>query len=80
MDLNSNQEAVVGRSFCNPVPMDIVQSWLKGEYLVGQSEAAGYEVCIRDRTTPLFALDHDNLDPNRPIGMEDAYALSLIHI
>jgi hypothetical protein len=22
-----------------------------------------------------FALDHDNLDPNRPIGMEDAYAL-----
>ena len=43
MDLNSNQEAVVGRSFCNPVPMDIVQSWLKGEYLVGQSEAAGYD-------------------------------------
>ena len=26
-------------------------------------------------TTPLFALDHDNLDPNRPIGMEDAYAI-----
>ena len=25
--------------------------------------------------TPLFALDHDNLDPNRPIGMEDAYAI-----
>ncbi|MCS6318311.1 MAG: transporter [Nitrospira sp.] len=24
---------------------------------------------------PLFALDHDNLDPNRPIGMEDAYAI-----
>jgi hypothetical protein len=22
-----------------------------------------------------FALDHDNLDPNRPIGMEDAYAI-----
>ncbi len=21
------------------------------------------------------ALDHDNLDPNRPIGMEDAYAI-----
>jgi len=26
-------------------------------------------------TAPLFALDHDNLDPNRPIGMEDAYAI-----
>jgi len=25
--------------------------------------------------TPLLALDHDNLDPNRPIGMEDAYAI-----
>ena len=24
---------------------------------------------------PLLALDHDNLDPNRPIGMEDAYAI-----
>ena len=24
---------------------------------------------------PLFALDHDNLDPNRPIWMEDAYAI-----
>ena len=24
---------------------------------------------------PSFALDHDNLDPNRPIGMEDAYAI-----
>jgi hypothetical protein len=24
---------------------------------------------------PGFALDHDNLDPNRPIGMEDAYAI-----
>ena len=24
---------------------------------------------------PLSALDHDNLDPNRPIGMEDAYAV-----
>lgn len=24
---------------------------------------------------PGFALDHDNLDPNRPIGMEDAYAV-----
>lgn len=23
----------------------------------------------------IFALDHDNLDPNRPIGMEDAYAI-----
>ena len=22
-----------------------------------------------------LALDHDNLDPNRPIGMEDAYAV-----
>ncbi|MGZ8394895.1 MAG: hypothetical protein ACXWWJ_09020, partial [Nitrospira sp.] len=22
-----------------------------------------------------LALDHDNLDPNRPIGMEDAYAI-----
>ena len=26
-------------------------------------------------TAPLSALDHDNLDPNRPIGMEDAYAI-----
>ena len=25
---------------------------------------------------PSVALDHDNLDPNRPIGMEDAYAIS----
>ncbi len=25
--------------------------------------------------TPVLALDHDNLDPNRPIGMEDAYAI-----
>lgn len=24
----------------------------------------------------LLALDHDNLDPNRPIGMEDAYAIA----
>ncbi len=24
---------------------------------------------------PSLALDHDNLDPNRPIGMEDAYAI-----
>ncbi len=24
---------------------------------------------------PSFALDHDNLDPSRPIGMEDAYAI-----
>ena len=24
---------------------------------------------------PVLALDHDNLDPNRPIGMEDAYAI-----
>lgn len=24
---------------------------------------------------PTHALDHDNLDPNRPIGMEDAYAI-----
>ena len=24
---------------------------------------------------PALALDHDNLDPNRPIGMEDAYAV-----
>ena len=24
---------------------------------------------------PGLALDHDNLDPNRPIGMEDAYAI-----
>lgn len=24
---------------------------------------------------PILALDHDNLDPNRPIGMEDAYAI-----
>ena len=24
---------------------------------------------------PALALDHDNLDPNRPIGMEDAYAI-----
>jgi hypothetical protein len=24
---------------------------------------------------PSIALDHDNLDPNRPIGMEDAYAI-----
>jgi hypothetical protein len=24
---------------------------------------------------PSMALDHDNLDPNRPIGMEDAYAI-----
>jgi hypothetical protein len=24
---------------------------------------------------PSVALDHDNLDPNRPIGMEDAYAV-----
>ncbi len=24
---------------------------------------------------PSWALDHDNLDPNRPIGMEDAYAI-----
>lgn len=24
---------------------------------------------------PLLALDHDNLDPNRPVGMEDAYAI-----
>ena len=24
---------------------------------------------------PVIALDHDNLDPNRPIGMEDAYAI-----
>jgi len=24
---------------------------------------------------PLLALDHDNLDPNRPAGMEDAYAI-----
>lgn len=34
---------IVGRSFRNPVPMDVVQSWLKGEYLVGQSDAAGYD-------------------------------------
>jgi hypothetical protein len=27
----------------------------------------------RPQTVP--ALDHDNLDPNRPIGMEDAYAI-----
>ncbi len=25
--------------------------------------------------SPVSALDHDNLDPNRPIGMEDAYAI-----
>jgi len=25
---------------------------------------------------PAWALDHDNLDPNRPIGMEDAYAIA----
>lgn len=24
---------------------------------------------------PALALDHDNLDPNRPIGLEDAYAI-----
>ncbi|HEV2175133.1 MAG TPA: hypothetical protein VGR71_16290, partial [Nitrospira sp.] len=24
----------------------------------------------------VLALDHDNLDPNRPIGMEDAYAIA----
>jgi len=24
----------------------------------------------------ILALDHDNLDPNRPIGMEDAYAIA----
>ena len=24
---------------------------------------------------PGLAMDHDNLDPNRPIGMEDAYAI-----
>ncbi len=28
-------------------------------------------------TAPLLALDHDNLDPNRPIGMEDAYAIPM---
>jgi len=26
-------------------------------------------------SSPSLALDHDNLDPNRPIGMEDAYAI-----
>lgn len=26
-------------------------------------------------TAPAWALDHDNLDPNRPIQMEDAYAI-----
>lgn len=26
-------------------------------------------------TMPALSLDHDNLDPNRPIGMEDAYAI-----
>jgi outer membrane putative beta-barrel porin/alpha-amylase len=27
------------------------------------------------QAVPGLALDHDNLDPNRPIGMEDAYAI-----
>lgn len=27
------------------------------------------------QSVPVRALDHDNLDPNRPIGMEDAYAV-----
>ena len=32
-------------------------------------------VLLTLRPVSALALDHDNLDPNRPIGMEDAYAI-----
>ena len=34
-----------------------------------------FGVVLAVTPAPIFALDHDNLDPNRPIGMEDAYAI-----
>jgi hypothetical protein len=48
MEKGSNQEDnnktdVVGHSLSNPVPIDIVESWLKGEYLVGRSDSIGYD-------------------------------------
>jgi hypothetical protein len=32
-------------------------------------------ICLTLAHLSALALDHDNLDPNRPIGMEDAYAI-----
>jgi hypothetical protein len=29
---------------------------------------------------PAMALDHDNLDPNRPIAIEDAYVIPKVEI
>lgn len=34
-----------------------------------------FSLCLGLMPAPSLALDHDNLDPNRPIGMEDAYAI-----
>ena len=34
-----------------------------------------FGVVLAVTPAPIVALDHDNLDPNRPIGMEDAYAI-----
>ncbi len=41
----------------------------------GRVHAFVFGAALTLATAPLFALDHDNLDPNRPIGMEDAYAI-----
>ncbi len=43
MSSSGNPNNIVGRSFSNPVPIDIVESWLKGEYLVGLSDSIGYD-------------------------------------
>lgn len=37
--------------------------------------AVGALILLGLLSQPGWALDHDNLDPNRPIGMEDAYAI-----
>jgi hypothetical protein len=37
--------------------------------------AACFSILLGLLSAPALALDHDNLDPNRPIGMEDAYAI-----
>ncbi|MCA9468730.1 MAG: hypothetical protein KC643_25275 [Nitrospira sp.] len=40
MDQQKSQKIA---SITNPVPLDMIEAWLRGEYLIGQNESTGYE-------------------------------------